>query len=87
METGYEEVREELRGWDIEDLKFGLDWELSLWEKENFDEGLVSAYLDVIDEKDPPPPLPDKYESYEKFRKKVLEKFGMELPPMERETG
>ena len=30
MATGYEEVREELKGWDIDGLIFGLRWELTL---------------------------------------------------------
>ena len=56
MVTGYEEVREELKGWDIEELKFGFLWEFSLITEDNFDEGLLLAYLDAIEEKLPPPP-------------------------------
>lgn len=87
MATDYEEVRKKLREWDIEELKLGFQWVISNATEENFDENLISAYLDVIDEKDPPPPLPDKYESYEKFRRKMLEKYGTRLPPREREPG
>ncbi len=55
MATGYEEVREELKGWDIEELMFGFLWEFSLITEDNFDEGLLLAYLDAIEEKLPPP--------------------------------
>ncbi len=81
METGYEEVREELKGWDIEDLLFGLRCELSLSGKKNYDAGLVSAYLDALEEKLPQTPVTDVYESYENFRKKMFEIYGIELPP------
>ena len=43
--------------------------------------GLVSVYLDALDEKLSQAPVTDVYESYENFRKKVFEIFGMELPP------
>ena len=55
MVTGYEEVREELKGRDIEDLMFGFLWEFSSMTEDNFDEGLIWAYLDAIEEKLPPP--------------------------------
>lgn len=86
MATDYEEARKTFREWDVEELKFGLWWVISNVTEENFDENLITAYLDAIEEKLPPMPLPDKYESYEKFRKKVFEKYGMQLPPMEREA-
>ena len=53
MAAGYEAVREELKGWNVDELMFGLRWELSLLGKKNFDEGLVSVYLDAIAEKLP----------------------------------
>ena len=84
MGTGYEELREELAGWDIEELRFGFQWELSAMTEESFDEEILSAYLDAIKEKLPPAPHVDKYESYERFRRKMLEKYGTQLPPAEK---
>lgn len=48
METGYEEVREELKEWNFDELLFGLKWELSLAGKRNFDKKLILVYLDAI---------------------------------------
>lgn len=85
MPTGYDAVREELKGWDIEELMFGFTLELSLSESENFDEGLISIYLEMIEKKLPPMPFSELYKSYEKFRKRVFEEYGIELLPMEEE--
>ncbi len=87
MATGYEKVREEIKGWEIEDLMFGLRWELSLLGKKNFDEGIILVYLDAIEKKLPQTPLSEIYASYEQFRKKMFEKYGMELPPIGRGPG
>lgn len=78
METGYEEVREEFKGWDIDDLIFGLRLELTLLGSKAFDEGIVLIYIETIMEKLPPPLAPDLCESYETFKKMVLEKNGNE---------
>ena len=31
MDDGYDGVREELKGWNLDELAFGLEMELSLW--------------------------------------------------------
>ena len=55
MAANYEEIRKLFRKWDIEDLKFGFLCEFNSMTEDNFDEGLLLAYLDAIDEKLPPP--------------------------------
>lgn len=87
MATGYEEVREELMTWDMDDLLFGLNWELTLAGHKNFEKELILIYLDVIEKKLPLDPISEIPRSYERFKKKVLEKCDTPLPPIEIDPG
>lgn len=72
MDDGYDGVREELKGWNLDELAFGLEMELSLWGSKGFDEGLVLVYLDEIVGRFPPTPPGELEEALERFKKRAF---------------